>query len=322
MTAANRGPMHIGVLGPGAVGGLLGAVLARGGNTVVFLANPSTAREINTLGLRLESATLGTFVVPAVAADELAAPVDACLVTVKATHLVAALSRVPASWLRRGPLIPFLNGIDHVDMLRTAYPEAAVVAATIRVESSRVQPGVIRHTSPFVTVEMAPSASSGLSAVDPLAGQLENAGITVRLRDDEKSMLWEKLAFLAPFALLTTCARANAGVVRTAHRDAAIAAISEVVAVARHEGAVVDPQRILELLDGVPATMESSMSKDQAAGLELELDAIGGTVVRRGRAAGVPVPVITRLVEDLRARGVAVPTATAVARAPNSPEAG
>ena len=48
--------------------------------------------------------------------------------------------------------------------------------------------------------------------------------------------------------------------------------------------------------------METSMQRDQAAGLPLELDAIGGSVLRRAARAGVAVPVTTRLVEELRKR--------------------
>jgi len=48
--------------------------------------------------------------------------------------------------------------------------------------------------------------------------------------------------------------------------------------------------------------MESSMQHDQAAGRQLELDAIGGAVIRRAARARVDVPVTARLVEELRSR--------------------
>ena len=42
------------------------------------------------------------------------------------------------------------------------------------------------------------------------------------------------------------------------------------------------------------------MQRDQAAGRPLELEAIGGAVVRRAARSGVEVPVTARLVDDLR----------------------
>ena len=43
------------------------------------------------------------------------------------------------------------------------------------------------------------------------------------------------------------------------------------------------------------------MQRDRAAGRPLELDAIGGAVVRRGRRAGIDVPVTARLVAEIQA---------------------
>jgi 2-dehydropantoate 2-reductase len=113
-------------------------------------------------------------------------------------------------------------------------------------------------------------------------------------------MLWDKLALLAPMALVTTHERANVGAIRTRRREETLALISEVAAVANADGGAVDPEGIVRLLDFAPETMETSMQRDQAAGLPLELDAIGGAVMRHAARAGLDVPVTSRLVEDLR----------------------
>jgi ketopantoate reductase len=78
--------------------------------------------------------------------------------------------------------------------------------------------------------------------VERLAARLTAAGLDVRVRDDETSMLWDKLALLTP------------------------------------------------------------MQRDQAAGRPLEIDAIGGAVLRRAAQAGIDVPVTARLVDELRSR--------------------
>jgi 2-dehydropantoate 2-reductase len=48
--------------------------------------------------------------------------------------------------------------------------------------------------------------------------------------------------------------------------------------------------------------MESSMQRDQAAGRPLELDALGGALLRRADKAGVGVPVTRRIVDELESR--------------------
>jgi 2-dehydropantoate 2-reductase len=289
------------VLGPGAVGGLLAALLARAGNSVVVLSGEETARAIAARGLRVESRRFGDFEVKVDAAVRLQRQVDYCLVTVKATQLNDAIQRVSPGALGSALVVPFLNGIDHVDHLRHAYPGSNVAAATIRIEVAKPEPGLIQQLSPFAAIDIA-APENRLREVEELAAQLAAAGFDVRVRDDETAMLWDKLALLAPLALLTTHARANVGEVRTRRRDDAIALISEVAAVARAEGAVGDSEATIRLLDAAPPAMESSMQRDQAAGRPLELDAIGGTVLRRAARAGVPVPVTTRLVEELRER--------------------
>src|SRR3954451_19364004 len=146
---------RVAVLGPGGVGGLLAGLLARSGTEVLCLAGAGTVDELDRGGLSVTSALFGDFVVPVRAAGRLTEPVDACLVTVKATQLDAALERLPADVLGDGLLVPFLNGVEHPAWLRDHYPAAAVVAGTIRVESSRTAPGKVRLDSPFVRAELA-----------------------------------------------------------------------------------------------------------------------------------------------------------------------
>jgi 2-dehydropantoate 2-reductase len=186
-------------LGPGGVGGLLAALLARSGSAVTCLAEASTTHAIATSGIRIESDRFGDFVAPVAAAERLSEPVDICLVTVKATQLAGALDRLPPDVVGSALIVPLLNGVEHVELLRQHYPDATVVAATIRVESSRTAPGVIRHDSPFVNVELAVDDSAG-PAVGWLADTLERAGVTVDVSDDAATVMWSKLTFLTALA--------------------------------------------------------------------------------------------------------------------------
>ncbi len=294
--------MTVAVLGPGGVGGFLAAMLAHYGTPVFVLANDPTASALAHDGLRLESGRFGNFDVSVRTAARLAEPVDAVLITVKSTHLARAVERVPAGALGDAIVVPFLNGLDHVDFLRSIYPPARVVAATIAIETTRVETGLVRHTSAFAAIDID-------EAGHQLADQLGATGIDVRIRDDEHAMLWDKFAVLAPIALLTTHERANVGVVRTKRRDDAVALIGEVAAVAKADGVTVDPSAVLNRLDSAHDSLESSMQRDQAAGRPLELDALGGALLRRAGRHNVPVPVAQRLVSELEA-----PTGQAVVR--------
>jgi 2-dehydropantoate 2-reductase len=204
---------------------------------------------------------------------------------------------VPAAALGGGLVVPFLNGIDHVARLRQHYPPEQVVAATIRIESARVAPGVIEQASPFAAVELA-SGIPGRARVEALAERLREVGFDVKVHDDEARVLWAKLTVLAPIALLTTWAAAPLGEARDRHPDEAKALIGEANAAARAAGVDLDPSIAAAMMSGAPATMRSSMQRDAEAGRPLELDAIAGPILR----APVDTPVTARLAQDLQAR--------------------
>jgi 2-dehydropantoate 2-reductase len=299
-----RGPLapwRVAVLGPGAVGGLVGALLARRGDEVICLAPPATAAHIARQGLELRSPMLSDASVAVRAASRLEEPVDACFVTVKATQLERAVEAVPAEALGGGLVVPFLNGVDHVGWLRERYPADQVVAATVAVESTRVTPGVIQHDSPFVIVQLAHGPADP-ARVEELAARLAEVGLDVTVRDSEAFALWTKLAMLAPIALLTTWAGAPIGEARSRHHDELVALVREAAEAARAEGVELDPEATIRRLEGLPPGMRSSMLKDAEAGQPIELDAIGGAVLRAAARGGIDVPVTAKLVADLQAR--------------------
>ncbi|MEV4452010.1 ketopantoate reductase family protein [Streptomyces mirabilis] len=288
----------VAVLGPGGVGGLLAALVARAGHRVICLAGDETARALRTDGIRVRSGRFGDFTAAVEADTELREPVDACLITVKHTALDAALERVRPDVLGDGLLVPFLNGVEHPATLRARYGAARVAPAVIRVESTRTAPGVIEHGSPFAEIDLT-GESVPRGRLDALAGVLAAAGPTVRVLDDEAATLWAKMSFLAPFALLTTRYGVPLGEVRTRHREELTALVAETAAVSRACGAPADPAVALARYDAFPPDTKSSMQRDAEAGRPLELDAIGGALLRAADRHGVAVPVARGLVREL-----------------------
>lgn len=296
-------PSRVAVLGMGGVGGLVAALLIKAGHRVTAVASPQTCEVLGSRGLTVRSDhVFGTVAVDQVACtSELAEPVEILFVAVKSTGLDSALDRIPAAVLESALVVPLLNGIEHVDVLRARYPDVAVTAAAICVEAAKVEAGVIEHRSPFARVELAPGDDPARTR--HCAGVLRGAGLETSSGAGEAEVLWKKLVFLAPLALLTTHFRAPAGVIRADHRDELIALTEEVAAVAEREQVALHVADALAFFGGVPDGMRSSMQNDAEAGRPIELEAIGGAILRRARRYGVDVPVTSRYVERLRARG-------------------
>jgi 2-dehydropantoate 2-reductase len=72
--------------------------------------------------------------------------------------------------------------------------------------------------------------------------------------------------------------------------------------VAKASGAEVDASQIQAIYDGLPSSMRSSMQKDLASGRQLELDAIGGPIVRGGEGYGIEVSTTASLIAVIGAK--------------------
>ncbi len=291
--------MRHAVLGAGGVGGLVGGALAKAGHPVTLLVRPGR-RDHYPERLTVESQTLGTFEAPVRVSERLDGHFDVVWITVKATALEAALRAVAPEKL--GVVVPLLNGIDHVRLLRDRYGPERVLPGTIRVEAEQLEPGRVGHLSSFVDVQVAPTPATWERA-EVLCEELRGAGLACEVRDDEVTMLWGKLCFLAPFALATTASRDPLGVVRSdagrwAHLEECV---NEACAVGVAEGADVAPEPILTALERAPDGFRSSMQKDVAAGRPPELDAIAGPILRAGRRHGIGVSATRALVDRILA---------------------
>jgi 2-dehydropantoate 2-reductase len=302
--------MNVAVLGPGGVGGLLAGALERAGESVVVIAQPSTVQVISECGLQVSSVTLGDFVARPRVVEELTEAPDALIVATKAAGLSSSLERIQCE---PGLVVPLLNGLDHVALLRQRFAPASVVSGTIRVEVDRPQPGVVVHTSPFLRVDMA-GDQSVRPAIDELAALLVRSGIPARVLDSEPQVMWSKLVRLNALACTTSAYDKLLGEIRSRAelRADLVGAIEEACAAAVAEGALeTDPARAIRELEDAHATLGSSMQRDIAAGRPPELDAIPGSVLRAAARHGLKCPTIEKLVLIIAERaGVPAPIVT------------
>ena len=287
--------MRHAILGAGAIGGLVGTVLGSLGEDVTVVVRPDKlAGYPEELFLERPS---GTLTARAKAVARLTQPVDVLWIATKTYQLQAALDAVESA---PNTVVPLLNGVDHVAALRSRYGHDHVVPATIAVEAERLAPGRFVQRSPFVRFNLGAGAEPLLG---PMVTRLTNLGFTCQLILNEQTLLWSKLCFLAPFALVTSASGKNKGEV---YADSALkgrldSAVVEACAVAKADGAEVDVSKLRETFDSLPLGMRSSMQKDVAAGRQLELDAIGGPIVRGGKRYGIAVLTTIELIATINA---------------------
>jgi len=286
------------VLGTGAIGGLVAAVLAREGEQVTILVQPH--KYVHQSGMLQLTRPHENIVLEVGIAAKLTEPVDVLWVAVKAPQLIAALRAIPGDAVI-GSIVPLLNGIEHVSVLRSLFRHDRVVPATIVVSSERIAPRQIAQRSAFANLTV---STIGEERLRDVAARLRHVGFSCEFRADERTMLWEKLAFLAPLALVGTASEKDKQEIfgHSIWRARLEAAVGEVCAVAVADGAVVGSGEILKRLESLPSGMRSSMQKDVSAGLTPELDAIGGAIIRSAERSRIDVPAIRELVAQIEKR--------------------
>lgn len=301
--------MHFAILGSGAVGGYYGAKLALAGHRVSFVARGAHLRAIRERGMMVWS-PLGDFTVKAQAEDDTGriGPVDVVLYAVKTYDNATAL---PMLLPLLGPstvVITLQNGVDSVDEVAAVIGEERVLGGPTYVATAIAGPGFIEQTGThrrIVFGEVFGSRAAVSDRVLTIADAMVTADIQAEARADGRVPLWEKFVYLAPFAAFTGAARLPIGPLWSdpAARETFLEAVREVESVARAE-AIVIPEgvldRVVAYVDSIPPSTRSSLLIDLQAGKRIELESLAGSVVRRGRAAGVPTPVMAGLYAVLR----------------------
>ena len=301
--------MRFAILGSGAVGGYYGAKLCQAGHDVTFIARGAHLAAIRARGLEIRS-PLGNFVARAAAVEE-AAPVgrvDCVILATKSYDNGTALPKMAPMIGPGSAVLTLQNGVDSVDECAAAVGGAAVLGGAAYVATAVEAPGVIVQTGTHRRVVFgeifapAPAVSARVAAIrDALAG----ADIEVDAVADARVPLWEKFIYLSPFAAFTGAARLPIGAIwQFQHvRETFYEACREVERVARAEGVAVSPDMMAKLdgyMTSLPPSTRSSLLIDLQQGKRIEVEALQGSVVRRGRKAGVPTPIHAALYSVLK----------------------
>ena len=302
--------MKIAILGSGAVGGYYGARLARSGHEVIFVARGAHLAAIRDRGLEIRSAVLGDFVARARAEQDTAliGPVDLVLVAVKAYDNRTALPLLRPLLGEGTVVLTVQNGVDSAGEVAAVAGEARTLGGTTYIATALEAPGLIVQTGDHRRIVFG-EVFGELPRVSDRVTRIHEAFAGADIQSfpvgDGRVPIWEKFVFLAALAGFTGAARLPIGPVWGDQftRGMFLAGCREIEAVARAEGVpvaadVVD--RIVPYIDAIPGSMRSSLLIDLQQGKRIEVEALQGTVVRRGAALGVPTPIISALYAVLK----------------------
>jgi 2-dehydropantoate 2-reductase len=284
----------IGIVGPGAIGGTVGAWLAQDPRHRVTLA---ARTRLDRLEVETPQGVISAQ--PLVITEPAqATSVEWILIATKA-YDVAGASR----WLDRlrGPdtLVAVLqNGVEHVERFAPYLPSEQIVPVMVDCPAERLRPGYIRQRGPARLV--VPRGRPGEAFVDLFA----HTPIEVSETPDFKTEVWKKLCFNSAGALSAVLLK---GAAISRHEGVAQimrGVVRECLAVGLAEGARLDESVVENVVRGyqaAPADSVNSMHADRIAGQPMEIEARNGILVRLGRKHGIPTPINALIVSLLEA---------------------
>jgi 2-dehydropantoate 2-reductase len=297
--------MRILVVGAGATGGFFGARLAQAGRDVTFLVRPKRAALLRETGLRVVSPHGDFEIEPVmVTAEDIGEPYDVVLMTVKAFGLEAAMQDVAPAVGSQTMILPVLNGMRHIDMLRERFGDEAVIGGAARIMSAMDAEWRIVQFSKMNDIVYGELSGGKTARIVALDGVMQGAGFEARLSETIELEMWEKWVLLASLGSINSLMRGTIGQVRAAPggEEFALGVIGECAAVAAAHGFA--PRAGFLAAASTQLTMAdagttSSMYRDLVAGQQIEADQIVGDLAARGKAAGVAVPLLNAAYANL-----------------------
>jgi 2-dehydropantoate 2-reductase len=301
------------IAGAGAIGGYIGAKMARAGQDVTLYARGPHLRAMQERGLRVLSAEGDFEVRPrAIGALEEAGPVDVIFLGVKAHGLTQLAPQLKPLIAENTTVVSTQNGVpwwyfqvgagefssitlDRVDpggVVSAAIDPSRVVASIVYLGTDIVEPGVIRHTEGN-RISLGEPDGSRSDRCKAIAEALIQAGlrcpVTARIRHE----IWVKLLGNVAFNPISALTRAT--LVQMA-RDPEVCPVVrnimiEVEAVAAKLGLEL-PVSIDQRIAGAEKVGEhkTSMLQDLELNRPMELEAVVGAVVELGEKLNVPMP--------------------------------
>jgi 2-dehydropantoate 2-reductase len=290
--------MRILVVGAGSTGGYFGGRLAEAGRDVTFLVRPARAAALKANGLKIISPHGDVSLTPKlVTAGEISGPYDAILLTVKAYALNAALADLAPAVGSDTMILPVLNGMKHVDMIKARFGEKALVGCVCKVATTVDEQGRIVQLNKLQRLAYGEMNGSSSLRTDTLDRTMQGAGFDARLSATIAREMWEKWILLSSFGGITCLMRGTIGEVEAAPggADFALRFFEEVVSVVSAVGERPSAEFLSETRPQVTqksSPQASSMYRDLQRGAPIEADQIIGDLLARARQASIETPLL------------------------------
>jgi 2-dehydropantoate 2-reductase len=297
------------ILGTGALGGFYGAKLQNSGLDVHYLLN-SDYQQVKENGLIIESKD-GNFTLPQVNAynDVNKMPqCDVVIISLKTTQNRILPDLLPAIVKNDGIVLVLQNGLGIEAEIAEIVGNVNIIGGLCFLCSNKIAPGHIHHLD-YGQITLGAYKSNYQSIgitkkMQEVKADFENSGISIELLEDLLLGRWKKLIWNIPYNGLSVILNARTDeLMADIHTRKLVESLMWEVAVGAKSTGRIIPENFIQTMLDYTVKMKpyrTSMKIDFDEKRPLEIEAIFGNPFRKAAAAGVNLPQIHCLYQQLQ----------------------
>lgn len=301
--------MNIAIIGAGAMGSIIGGMLASARENVV-LVDPwrEHVDAINARGLTIDtekgSTTTAVRATPALTPSE---TVDLAVILVKSYHTRDAVEALRPHLAANGSVLSLQNGLGNEETVAEIIGPSRTFGGSLNFGGNVVGPGHVKCSNSQGEVYVGALDKAARPRADAIAALFAKASFNAKSHPDILAVKWNK-AFVnvAINALVSIVDEPNrvAGE-KPLYRKVMIAACAEALAVAKKKGIHLiggdEPEQYVSSgVDTHSYQHRASMCIDLRNGKKTEIEFMNGAIERFGAELGVSTPINTLLTASVR----------------------
>ena len=288
--------MNIGILGVGAIGGLLASQLANEEKNIVCLGSSKSIDFIKKNGILLKSNFYGErrfFPLLNLQKNE---SFDYLFITVKGFNLGNALEMYKGFYSNKTIAISLLNGTGYEEIIKKYFKENYIIGSIGLVEAfTNPNKEIIHKSNQKPQIEISYNKKSLYKHTQIINDLIRAANINCEIIEDQDLLIWRKLIRLCTISTITSISKSNIGFARNNEPFKSIMKnlIHELCQIAAKENKIFDERQIEKAIYSLPEELRTSMQNDIESKKQSEMEFILGETLRKGNSYDLNLPMMS-----------------------------
>ncbi len=288
--------MNIGILGVGAIGGLIASQIANEDNNIFCLGSSKSNDFIKENGIFLRSNFYGDkrfFPVSNLNQNE---SLDYLFITVKGFNLENALQGYQNFYSAKTIAVSLLNGTGYQEIIKRYFKRNYIIGSIGLVEAfTNLNYEIIHKSNHKPHIEISYNEKFLHKHTEIIKDLLNAANINCAIIEDQNLLIWRKLIRLCTISTITSISKSNIGFARTNEPFKSIMKnlIHELCAIAAKENKIFDERKIEKTIYSLPEELRTSMQKDIESNKKSEMEFILGETLRKGKSYNLNLPMMS-----------------------------